>query len=113
MNLRLFSIALLISAIPTLSFADSTIILTKEDFKAAQKISRHGDVLIRIKLSKSGKAKMKKLDDDSIPKKFHVEISGTASDFKIKERIRGDGLEMGPYAMDDAQKVVSPINNQK
>lgn len=113
MNLRLFSIALLISALPNLSSAESVISLGKEDFLAAEKISRDGEVLVSFKLSKSGKAKFKKLNHSSINKEVHSEISGVSSDFNLKEPIQGGELEMGPYSANDAEKVISEINRQK
>lgn len=112
MNLRLFSIALLISALPSLSWADPAISLNKEDFVAAEKISRDGEVIVSVKLSKSGKAKFKKLNRQAVSKEIHAEIAGVSSDFKLREPIKGDGLEMGPYSAGDAQKVVSEINKK-
>jgi hypothetical protein len=113
MNLRLFSIAMLISALPTLSLAQSGISLSKEDFKAAEKISREGKSIVSVKLSKSGKAKFRKLNESSINEAVHAEVAGVSSDFKLKEPIKGDDLEMGPYSADDANKVISAINHQK
>ena len=109
MNLRLFTIALLISALPSLSSALPPNTLSKEDFIAAEKISKDGDTLISVKLSKSGKAKFKKLNEN-VNKEIHSEIAGVSSDFKLMEPIKGDKLEMGPYSNEDAQKVISEIN---
>lgn len=85
MNLRLFTVALLISALPSLSSADPAISFTKEDFKAAERISKNGETIISVKLSKSGKAKIKKFNEGTGSKEVHTEIAGVASDFKIKE----------------------------
>jgi signal peptidase I len=63
MNLRQFSMALMISALPlVVSAGSSTISLNKGDFVSAEKISRNGETLVSVKLSKSGKAKFKKLN---------------------------------------------------
>jgi hypothetical protein len=61
MNLRLYSIALLISAIPNFAFAEAGVSLTHDDFIAAERVSPHGETVLKVKLSKSGKAKLKKI----------------------------------------------------
>jgi preprotein translocase subunit SecD len=109
-NLRLFSAALLVSALPAL--ADPAISLNKGDFIAAEKVARNGETVVSVKLSKSGKAKFKKLNKNSVNKEIHSEIAGVSSDFKLREPIHGDGLEMGPYTTADAQKIVFEINQK-
>ncbi len=110
MNIRLFSIAVLISALPLLTSADSLISLNSGDFIAAEKISKDGEMVVSVKLSKSGKAKFKKLNEGYLNKKVHSEIAGVSSDFKLREPIKGDNLEMGPYSPEDARKVITEIN---
>lgn len=67
MNLRLFSVVLMASAIPLSVSAGSTrISLTEGDFISAEKITRDGGSLVSVKLSKSGKAKLKKLKRASL-----------------------------------------------
>lgn len=112
MNLRLYSIALLISALPHLTFADSAVSLTKEDFIAAERVTPDGDTVVKVKLSKSGKAKIKKLNHESLNKGVHSEVAGVSSDFKLKEPIQGDGLQMGPYSSVEADRVVAEINKK-
>ncbi len=112
MNLRLFSIAILISALPSLSSANQRLTLDKGDFIAAERISRNGDTLVSFKLSKSGKAKFKKVSKSSVNEEVHTEIAGVTSDFKLREPIKGDELEMGPYSADEAQKVVREVNQK-
>jgi hypothetical protein len=113
MNLRQFSIALLISALPVFASATSSISFNKGDFVSADSISRNGEMILSVKLSKSGKAKMRKLNQSSVKKQIHAEIAGISSDFNLREPIQGDSLEMGPYSPGDAQKVISEINHQK
>lgn len=60
MNKRLFSIALLISALP--AFAGDISKLNEGDFIAMEKVKKNGESIISVKLSKSGKAKIKKLN---------------------------------------------------
>jgi len=112
MNKRLFSIALLISAFPILAFADAAgISLKKEDFTAAERISRDGKSLVKVKLSKSGKAKFKKLNQHFVNKNIHFEAGEISSDFKLKVPINGSELEMGPYSTDETDKIVTEINS--
>jgi hypothetical protein len=112
MNLRLFTIALLISALPSISSATPAISLDKGDFIAAEKLSKDGETIVSVTLSKSGKAKFKKLNEQSVDKEIHSEIAGVTADFKLREPIKGDALEMGPYSNDQAQKVVAEINKK-
>jgi hypothetical protein len=111
MNLRQFSIAMLISAIPVLSVAaPAGISLNKGDFVAAERVTKDGETVVSVKLSKSGKAKLKKLNETSVNQEVHAEIAGVSSDFKLRVPIKGDSLEMGPYSSGDAQKVIAEIN---
>ena len=102
--------ALLISAIPLLTHADAAISLNNGDFIAAETVSQDGETIIKIKLSKSGKAKFKKLNESSVNKEIHAEVAGVVSDFKLREPIKGDNLQMGPYSAAEAQKIVAEIN---
>lgn len=113
MNLRQFSIALLISALPVFASANSSISFNKGDFISANSISKNGETVLSVKLSKSGKAKVKKLNQTSVDQNIHAEIGGVTSDFKLREPIKGDSLEMGPYSAEDAQKIITEINQQK
>ena len=110
MNLRHFTLAILISAFPQLSLAD--VKLDKGDFLAAEQITRDGETLVRVKLSKSGKAKLRKLNQTSVNKEVHSDVGGVAKDFTLRVPIDGDGLEMGPYSATDAQKVIAEVNNK-
>lgn len=112
MNLRLYSIALLISAIPQLAMAGPDVTLSKEDFLAAERVTPEGDTVLKVKLSKSGKAKFNKLNQHSVNKEVHANIGGITSDFKLREPIKADELQMGPYSAKDADRVVNEINNK-
>lgn len=108
MNSKMFSIALLLSALPL--FANAGIVLNKGDFLSAERITKNGEVKVSVKLSKSGKAKFKKLNATAVGENVHAEIGGVITDFKLRVPIQGEGLEMGPYAEGDAAKVVADIN---
>jgi hypothetical protein len=118
MNLRLFTIAVLISALPSLTLAEtsslsaSIITLNKGDFVAAERISPNGQTTVSVKLSKSGKAKLKKLSAHAGTETVHAEIAGVSSNFTLREPIKSDHMVMGPYSDAEAQKVVSEINHQ-
>lgn len=107
MNLRHFSMALLVSALPLAASADIT--LDKGDFVAAERVTRNGQVRVSFKLSKSGKAKLRKANEKNQGEVVHTEIDGVKSDLTLKEPIVGDGVEMGPYSADDAQKIIKAI----
>jgi len=112
MNLQIFTFALLVSGLPILAHAgDSTAELNRGDFKSARKVDHNGELVVSVKLSKSGKSKIRKLNETAVGSEIHAEIGGVATHFKLREPIRGDGLEMGPYSAADAAAVVSAINH--
>lgn len=113
MNIRSFSIAVLVSALPLLAFAEGSVIaLNRGDFIAAERLSRNGETLVSVKLSKSGKAKFKRLNESAVDKDVHAEIAGVSSNFKLREPIHGDVLQMGPYSPVEASKVIAEINQK-
>ena len=62
MNIRLYSLGLLISAIPLFAQAEAAgISLNKGDFTSIERQNDDGETTLNVKLSKSGKAKLKKL----------------------------------------------------
>lgn len=62
MNIRMFSLAILISALPQLAIARPTDLkLNHGDFLASERLGPDGEAVLNVKLSKSGKAKLKKL----------------------------------------------------
>ncbi len=65
MNLRLFTIAMMVSAIPALSSANPSLPLNKGDFVAVEKLSVDGETIVSVRLSKSGKAKLKKYNEQT------------------------------------------------
>jgi len=82
MNLRLFSIALLISAHPLMSLASANNIkLNSGDFVSAEKITPEGETLVSVKLSKSGKAKFKKLNTEAVNQEVLAAIHDTSTGY--------------------------------
>jgi hypothetical protein len=110
MNLRQFSMAILISALPLITAAGAPdVSFTEADFLSAKETVRNGETLVSVKLSKSGKAKIKRINA-IIPAEAHTEVAGVESTFDVRVPIAGDELEMGPYSASDAAKVVKEIN---
>ena len=108
MSPKLFSIALLASLLPgAVQAGTQRISLDRGDFLSASRVSRHGETVLRVKLSKSGKAKLRRLNQEAVGEKVHAEIAGVATDFRLREPITGPSLEMGPYTEEDAARVLS------
>lgn len=64
MNKKTFSIALMASALPLLASASSVSSLNKGDFVSSEK-NRNGRTVVSVKLSKSGKAKLRRMNRES------------------------------------------------
>lgn len=64
MNKKTFSIALMASALPLLTSASSISSLDRGDFVASEK-NRNGRTVVSVKLSKSGKAKLRKMNREA------------------------------------------------
>ena len=109
MNKRLFSIALMVSAIPMIVFADGrTLSLSKEDFVAAERVSSSGETLVKLKLSKSGKAKLNRAAKDSDVK---LVFGDQESQLKLRTKIEGEDLQVGPYSEGTAADLVAEVND--
>jgi hypothetical protein len=113
MNLRHFTLALLVSALPLVQSAQAADIkLNKGDFLSAEKIEQSGEVVLSVKLSKSGKAKFKKLNKTQVNQEVESSIAGVENHFKLREPIRGDKLQIGPFSASEAEKVFIEINKK-
>lgn len=62
MNKKTFAIALMASALPMLANASSVSSLNKGDFVSSEK-NRNGRTVVNLKLSKSGKAKLRRMKE--------------------------------------------------
>jgi hypothetical protein len=82
------------------------------DFSSAKRLDRQPSVLVSAALSKAGLQKFRELNRTMIGKDVAIEIAGVSSKFKLRESIRGDSLEMGPYSENEAQKVIEAINSK-
>ncbi len=111
MNLCTFTIAMLISAMPVTVMADGKeISFAKEDFISATQITKDGETIVSAKLSKSGKAKLKKINKLAADQTVRTEMGSVQSDFKVRAPLQGEGIQFGPYPESDAQKVIQEIN---
>jgi hypothetical protein len=109
MNKRTFALSVLLSLVPVLAAAGS-VTFDKGDFLSARRTTRDGKVLVSLKLSKSGKAKVRLLQKDET---IHAELGGVPKDFRLRERIVGSRLEAGPYSPDEAERVVAAFPARK
>lgn len=65
MNKTFFTLAVLVSAVPNLAMANERgIAFGRSDFLSAKPMERGGEIFANIKLSKSGKAKLRRLGID-------------------------------------------------
>jgi hypothetical protein len=111
MNLRSFSVGILISALPMIAAAANGLALNRGDFLSAERITRNGKTVVSVKLSKSGKAKMRKLNETSVGQKVTTEFGGHSSTIILREPIRGGALEFGPFPAEEAGEIVAGINS--
>jgi hypothetical protein len=56
----------------------------KGDFVAAETVSKEGETIVSAKLSKSGKAKIKKLNKQAVNQQVHADVAGVTSNFNLR-----------------------------
>lgn len=112
MNARLLFAGLSLLAFSVLAPADYRLTLNKFDFLSMAKAPVTGGVLLKAKLSESGKRKFSKLNKESVNRPIHMEIAGVSTDFILRVPIEGDQLEMGPYSAADADRVANEVNGK-
>lgn len=108
MNAKLFSIALMVSALPLLSLAKSAgVTLDRGDFVAAEKVSDEGETVLNVRLSKSGKAKLKKVSHQ-LPAHEMVELrlGEVSKQLRLREPIKGNSIQVGPLSEAQADKIL-------
>lgn len=113
MNKRLFSIVLLISALPLFVMADGTsVTLNSGDFVSAERTTPVGDTLLKLKLSKSGKAKLRKISKSSGDGEVNVALGDLRSQLKLKGVILDEDIQIGPYNSTEATQVMADVNKK-
>ena len=81
MNLRLYSVALLVSALPIFAIAQSHgVTLGASDFISAEKNLENGETIVSLKLSKSGRSKFKKLKAQAPTDWVLAGVAGASAD---------------------------------
>ena len=73
---------------------------------------RDGITMVSAKLSESGKLKFKELNASSVIKEIHTELGGVSSNLHLRGPIVSDALEMGPHSKEEAQKIITEINQE-
>lgn len=111
MNLRQFSLALLISALPLIGLADHSVDFNEGDFRSATQVTKDGETVLKLKLSKSGKAKIKRLSSMKGEKHMQTDIAGISSRMKLRVPITGEGIQIGPFKQQDAKKILKMLND--
>ncbi len=95
MNFRLYSIAFLFSVLPIISSATNELKFNRGDFVGTERKTSDGDTVLKVRLSKSGKAKIKKLNKEEVFKKIDLKVDGGSSALQIKELFSGSEIEVG------------------
>lgn len=108
MNIKQFSLAILISALPLSAIGQTEVQFQEQDFKAAERVSDSGETVLKVKLSKSGKAKLKKLKQGDL---LQTHLAGEMRSFELKAALEGESVEIGPYSEGEAKQAVLEINN--
>lgn len=111
MNKRMFAMAALLSAMPLLAQAEN-LSLAPGDFLSAEKLTEDGNVVLSVKLSKSGKAKIRELNRTSVGQMVHVELGDLERDIRLVEPIEGDQLKISFKTPQNAERVVARFNGK-
>lgn len=112
MNLRSLIIATLIS---TSSHSNSIMahevdpILRSSDFTHAEKINRHGSSVLRLNLTQTGIDKIEILKKIEARKKLTFEVNGKFFAFKVRDLVREDQIEVGPFSHKEAVKIAEAL----
>ena len=106
MNIKQFSLALLASALPLSAIGQSHVKFSQQDFKAAESVDQNGQTVLKVKLSKSGKAKLKKLQKDDV---FLTDLGGVDKSFEVKAPLKHEQLQIGPYTKSEAKRAVESL----
>lgn len=85
-------------------------ILEKSDFTHAQEITQLGKTVLSVELTHSGSEKMKTVNQNGLGKKIRFKIGKSVFRFKLREKITGDNLVIGPFSHSEALKIKRAIN---
>lgn len=85
-------------------------ILEKNDFTHAQELTKLGKTVLSIYLTPTGVDKVKTLKQKGLGEKIRFKIGKTIYRFKLKEKIAGDEVIIGPFSRSEAIKIEREIN---
>lgn len=112
MNLFRTSIVFFLSTIFTIMAFASSLSLTAQDFSSAKEIKRGKEVIVAATLSDQGAAKFQTLNKQEVGNEIDFHVGGETHHFKLRQAIKNNQLEIGPFSASSAAKAVSEINNQ-
>lgn len=84
--------------------------LGKDDFTHAQEITKHGKSVLSIDLTPTGVEKIETINQKGLGEKIRFKIGENIYRFKLKEKIVGDQLVIGPFSHSEAMKIEREIN---
>ncbi|HEX7675834.1 MAG TPA: hypothetical protein VF412_16775 [Bdellovibrio sp.] len=113
MNLRLLTIAFLLTVTSFKVFANETKpSLTKSDFSHAEEVVRNEKAMVELNLSQTGKEKVKQLNQSYVGKKVSLKLNGKEEKLTLRVPIADGKMEVGPFTHAEAKKIVDEINKK-
>jgi hypothetical protein len=85
-------------------------ILEKNDFTHANELTQLGKSVLSVELTQSGEEKVKLMNQNGLGKKIRFKIGKNIYRFKLREKITGDKLIIGPFSHSEAMKIEREIN---
>lgn len=86
-------------------------ILSTNDFTHAEEITQKGESVLKVDLTESGTNKLKELNILGLGKKIRFKVGNNIYRFKLRQKIIGDKLVIGPFSKSEAQKIQREINH--
>ena len=82
------------------------------DFIEAHLIQKNGGNLVSAHLSPSGLQKVKAINETLVGQEVGIDVAGVKTHFTVREKIKGEEIEIGPYTAADGEKIVRTINRK-
>lgn len=113
MNFLKHSFVLFVTLFSTAAVFAAGISFDKSDFASVKEGKQNGEIIVLANLSKTGASKVKDLNKTSVGKEIEIHVAGETHILKLREPIKGNEMQFGPFSKDITQKIVSEVNNQK
>ncbi|MGZ3790352.1 MAG: hypothetical protein ACXVLQ_17600 [Bacteriovorax sp.] len=84
--------------------------LEKEDFTHAKEMTKQGKSVLSIELTPTGVEKVNTINQKGLGEKIRFKIGESVYRFKLREKIVGDQLVIGPFSRSRALKIEREIN---